>query len=85
MCAEIVSAEPVAIQFWEAPVPILSAIGTVTVASLMPILRDAPTQGYGPLTPYVELVNARSAMYAKRGLGEGGVYVGCVCCVVCLS
>lgn len=69
MCAEVVSAEPVAIQFWEAPVPILSAIGTVTVASLMPILRDAPMRAYGPLTPYVELVNARSAMYVAGDAG----------------
>lgn len=66
--AELASGETVAQQFGEATVPIILAVVAFSAASLIPILKGAKAEAFGPLTPAAEMLNGRAAMIGLAAL-----------------
>lgn len=66
--AEISSQETVGQQFTEAAVPIVLTAVVFAAASLVPMLKGAKREAFGPLTPDVEIFNGRAAMIGFAAL-----------------
>lgn len=66
--AEVASGETVVSQLSDAPLPILLTFAAFAVASLVPILKGANKEAFGPLTPAAELLNGRAAMIGMAAL-----------------
>lgn len=66
--AELVTQESVTKQFGEAAVPIILTVVLISAASLIPILKGAKREAFGPLTPEAEVLNSRAAMIGFAAL-----------------
>ena len=66
--AEISSQETVSQQFGDAALPIVLTAVVFAAASLVPMLKGAKREAFGPLTPDVELFNGRAAMIGFAAL-----------------
>merc|ERR1712060_92246 len=60
--AELSSAEPLTKQIGDAPLPILSAFLIFSIASIIPMLKKAKLESFGPFSPDAEMLNGRAAM-----------------------
>ena len=60
--AELSSNEPLSQQVSEASGPIAGAFLVFIAASLVPLLRGAKLESFGPFTPAAEMLNGRAAM-----------------------
>ncbi len=66
--AELVSQESITQQIGDAWLPISLTVVLISAASLIPVLKGAKREAFGPLTPEAEVVNSRVAMIGFAAL-----------------
>ena len=60
--AELSTQESVLTQLGDAPLSVLALVMATTVASIVPILKGAKKEAFGPFTADAEMANGRAAM-----------------------
>jgi len=60
--AEFSTQESVVSQFKDAPLSVIALVFAMTIASIVPLLKNAKREALGPLTPEAEMTNGRAAM-----------------------